>query len=52
MTSRYFSTVEYWYHRGVESESFQAEKREASATNANQGTDRKSATSGHSMRNP
>ena len=51
-SSRYFSTLEYWYFRGIESKSFRAEKREASTTNVNHGKDRNSATSGPSVRNP
>jgi hypothetical protein len=52
ISSRYFSTVEYRYFSGIESKLFQAEHGEASTTNANHGTDRNSATSGRSVRNP
>ena len=52
VSSRYFSTLEYWYFRAIESMSFRAEKREASTTNTNQGKDRNSATSDRSVRNP
>jgi len=48
----YFSTVEYWYFRGIELASLLAEEGEASAPSVHHDKGRKSATTSRGAQNP